>query len=382
MKNLSWSSTAGAVVLVVSSLFFWVTPVASTTLQPPPPFAVAAYLPEWRYEGAHWETIAQHTTHLILFSLEISPSGGITAVDRFPRPSLYAEARTATQQHNCKLLICFGGNGRSSGFAPMTRFKSTRTTFLNNLQRFMDKYQLDGVDYNWEYPGYQMGRGYLSPEKVEKEYRGLLDLLKETRQVLGTNKTITMSYYPDGRQEALLVEKEATKYVDLFHAMAYDKGGQHSTMELFEKATTQALSIFGPQHRANVTIGLPFYGRSVKTGDWKSYEDLVQQNVLTNGMNQINDQYFNGVDMIRQKVRHGVQQGVGGVMIWEVGQDCRVVEKKTGDVVHVVTCPKRNDSLLLAISKELATGTGSAPSAARRTRSGVDKTTINDKEEL
>ena len=35
-------------------------------------FAVAAYLPEWRYEGANWEVICTHTSHLILFSLEVS----------------------------------------------------------------------------------------------------------------------------------------------------------------------------------------------------------------------------------------------------------------------------------------------------------------------
>ena len=32
-------------------------------------FAVAAYLPEWRYDGANWESISKHVTHLILFSL-------------------------------------------------------------------------------------------------------------------------------------------------------------------------------------------------------------------------------------------------------------------------------------------------------------------------
>ena len=40
-------------------------------------FAVLAYLPEWRYEGANWDTICQHVSHLILFSLEIAPSGAL-----------------------------------------------------------------------------------------------------------------------------------------------------------------------------------------------------------------------------------------------------------------------------------------------------------------
>ena len=45
-------------------------------------FAVAAYLPEWRYEGANWDKICEHVTHLILFSCEMAPNGQITALDR------------------------------------------------------------------------------------------------------------------------------------------------------------------------------------------------------------------------------------------------------------------------------------------------------------
>ena len=45
-------------------------------------------------------------------------------------------------------------------------------------------------------------------------------------------------------------------------------------------------------------------------------------------------------------------EGVGGVMIWEVGQDCRVVPVKRGDTVHVKTCPEGEESSLLsAITK-------------------------------
>ena len=219
---------------------------------------------------------------------------------------------------------------------------------------------MDGVDYNWEYPGYQFGRGYMPDDEVDKDYAGLLALVKETRELLGDKVTMTMSYYPDGRQESLLVKLNAPKFVDLFHAMAYDAGGEHSTMELFQKATTQGEKLFGgggqqgsTDYQAKVTIGLPFYGRSIKNGDWKSYEDLQKDNALVLSQNKVGDQYFNGVKMIRKKVRHAIERGMGGVMIWEVGQDCRVQEKKTGDVIHVQTCKSKKNSLLLAITNEI-----------------------------
>ena len=113
-------------------------------------FAVVAYLPEWRYEGANWEKISEHTTHLLLFSAEPAANGKIVAKDRLPRPELLAEARAAATRHGTKLLICFGGNGRSAGFSPMVRSRKARRRFVRELVELCDELGLDGVDYNWE----------------------------------------------------------------------------------------------------------------------------------------------------------------------------------------------------------------------------------------
>ena len=76
-------------------------------------FSVAAYLPEWRYEGAHWADIASVVTHLILFSIEVTPTGALAALDRLPRAELLQEARAARDASGSRLLLCVGGNGRS-----------------------------------------------------------------------------------------------------------------------------------------------------------------------------------------------------------------------------------------------------------------------------
>eukprot|EP00439_Symbiodinium_sp_Y106_P082983 s72_g22.t1 len=91
------------------------------------PVSIVAYLPEWRYEGANWETISEHSTHLLLFSLEMEPNGRITAHDRFPRKDrdgeslclrrqffqltvsieLFDQAREATRRHGTALMVCW-----------------------------------------------------------------------------------------------------------------------------------------------------------------------------------------------------------------------------------------------------------------------------------
>lgn len=84
-------------------------------------FSVAGYLPEWRYEGANWDTLTSHLTHLILFSAEPSAEGGIWGLDRIPRRELLEDAKAAAKRNGAKLLLCFGGNGRSAGFRDTAR---------------------------------------------------------------------------------------------------------------------------------------------------------------------------------------------------------------------------------------------------------------------
>lgn len=320
--------------------------------------AVVAYLPEWRHEGADWDRICRHVSHLLLFSGEITERGDITSLDRMPRQELMREARRAADKHGTRLMLCLGGNGRSDGFSGMSRSEKNREKFVINLMEVLKKYDLDGVDYNWEYPGYVMGRGYSEQEEINKDYQGLAALLRETRDAFGmSGKFVTLAYYPDGKQESLLQGIEADRFAHLMHAMSYDgRGRQHSSRDLAEDTVLQAVAVNMPLDQ--VTMGLPFYGRNSMDGDWKTYEDIVQQHdPLDEDTDVVDDARggtmgFNGRETIKWKVRHAIRAEMGGVMIWEVGQDCRVVPVVHGDTVHVKTCPRGEESSLLAAITE------------------------------
>lgn len=81
-----------------------------------------------------------------------------------------ALARAAADKHGTKLLICFGGNSRTGAFPTMVLKKKTRQKFIKNLIALCKEHQLDGVDYNWEYP------------TKEKEWSGLFHLIRETKK--------------------------------------------------------------------------------------------------------------------------------------------------------------------------------------------------------
>jgi chitinase len=310
-------------------------------------------------------------THLIFFSVEPTAEGGITGMDRFPP----ADVLDAARGQGCQLIICFGGNGRSSGFSAMTRNPTARKAFVKKVKQLVKRFKLDGVDYNWEYPGYGFGTGYSAATEVQKDYDGLLALLQDTRQVM-PKKTLSVAYYPDTRQEQILVAIGAPELVDFLHIMAYDQHSDantpsHSSYDFAQQVLRQGKDLSLPA--AKLTLGVPFYGRDSATGDWTTYEDLVQQHhpldrsvdTVTppadkkgrgrgrnrNGVPHI---AFNGIDTIQAKTRLAVEEGIGGVMIWEVGQDCRVAPVTRGGQTHAVTCPEGEDSsLLVAIDRVL-----------------------------
>ena len=327
-------------------------------------FTVAAYLPEWRYEGANWVDISASVTQLILFSLEVQPTGRLSAHDRLPRKELMQQAREATRAAGCKLLICIGGNGRSAGFPLAVAKKERAQVFVDSLVALCDKYDLDGVDLNWEYPGYSFGRGYHAEDALQKDYKGLARLVRMLHAAFApSGRILTLAYYPDGKQEQLFLQHGIHKYATNLHMMSYDQGGKHSTMDFADKVARQGAAVLPP---ALLTLGVPFYGRQVEGGEgaWKSYEDLVQQHPELQQEGGLIDEaggfYLNGRATIAAKVRLARTLGLGGVMIWEVGQDCRVTAITHGDKTHGVTCPQgEKSSLLVALRDAVAEPRGS-----------------------
>jgi GH18 family chitinase len=75
---------------------------------------------------------------------------------------------------------------------------------------------------------------------------------------------------------------------------------------------------------SKIVLGLPAYSRRVNSpGDVKTYSELVAadpSNALRDETAQGGHAY-NGVDTVRQKTRWAQEAGLGGVMLWEAGQD-------------------------------------------------------------
>jgi GH18 family chitinase len=283
-------------VLVVAAVLALLANQPSVSATNRTDFVVSAYLPEWRYSGVDWSLVSQGVSHLILFSVEILPSGSIGALDRIPSPQNLQEARSAALKNGCRIMLCVGGNGRSAGYPIMVASKELRARFLKDLLALLDRLELHGVDYNWcvrlrhanttrcsqiarlnlfrEYPGYDFRTGYASNDAVETDYEGLGLLLKETRELFGSGasaRVLSMAYYPDGRQEQLLRKHNAHTYTDFLNIMSYDQQntGHHSSID-FGLSTLRLGARILPVEK--LCLGVPFYGRLEGSGEWKTYE--------------------------------------------------------------------------------------------------------------
>ncbi len=175
---------------------------------------------------------------------------------------------------------------------------------------------------------------------------------------LGWKLDITMAYYPDGRQERWLSTGGAVSFVDYFHMMTYDQTGAiHSTYDFAIKSIKAAIDLGLPPNK--LTVGLPFYGRNSQSGDWTTYEDILlkyddfigeEVDIVPAFDSETAFIGFNNKETITKKVSSALQLSLGGIMIWEVGQDCRLAPVTRNGATHVRTCPRSSDSLLVAIA--------------------------------
>ena len=112
-NTLSGSSRAGRVRRVVISIFslsettFFKYFAAVNSLKGTAPMTsghgdVWAYLPEWRFEGANFASICKVVTHLILFSIEVTPEGWLGGLDRCFSLTHFAQMSQPHSPHTCQ----------------------------------------------------------------------------------------------------------------------------------------------------------------------------------------------------------------------------------------------------------------------------------------
>jgi len=135
---------------------------------------------------------------------------------------------------NLKVLLSVGGwNFPSNYFSVMAASPSARQTFIQSVVSFLNQYNLDGIDLDWEYPCSPPRSNPVeiscSDFRVVQDAGGhcpndgqnLAQLAKELKSALG-NKRLTIASQAAKANEDNMNLRGVTPYIDAWHVMSYD----------------------------------------------------------------------------------------------------------------------------------------------------------------
>jgi len=169
----------------------------------PSPFIILAYATE----GIVAEIIPyDKLTHINYAFLTPQADGTFNPISNgWKLKQIVATGRTK----NVKVLISVGGWGWDEQFEMMAAKPESRSAFTQNLKAFVEEYQLDGADIDWEYPD------------AGESSQNFLALVKELRAAL-PDKLLTTAVVSYG-DNALGIHPESFELFDFVNVFVHPK---------------------------------------------------------------------------------------------------------------------------------------------------------------
>jgi len=239
-------------------------------------------------------------THVMVFQLFPNTTGGLLTTYV---PSWLNSFVKSAHAKNVMVSITLGGasDNLTANFITATN-DANRPTLVNNVKDFVSRYNLDGVDVDWEFP------------KGNTEWGQCISLLEDLKAAM-PDKRISIalggdSPNPQFNNHFSMTNKSIVQtriwVADAIHLMTYDMMGVTRPVKWETHASVtgsiaciDAWATFGqgqPEFtKEKLVMGCAFFARQGTDGD----------NVAT----------------LKQKVDYCYDNGYGGVMIWELSQD-------------------------------------------------------------
>ncbi|KAG2194923.1 hypothetical protein INT47_005599 [Mucor saturninus] len=260
-------------------------PVSLEARAAPSSKVIVGYFPNWLY-GRYTPSMIDFSkyTH-IYYAFAVQNSAGVpiwadTGV--FDTYVAYGFPKLVTLAHaaGVKVMVSVGGWSGSTGFSLMAATPATRATFIKWNVDFINTWNTDGVDIDWEYPN---GKGAGCNAVSDNDVNNLQSLIQELRASFTSNfannyKEITMAVHitPFGGDNPVTDVSGFVPYMDRFHVMAFDVNGAWNSTS-GPNAPFRAQSGYGYPYGfvegiqswvdagvppAKIAGGIAFYGRA------------------------------------------------------------------------------------------------------------------------
>lgn len=151
------------------------TPTSTSTTPPPSPTGsgndnktstnkiMAGYWSDWSSSSFPATSIDYSKFDIVNYAFAIPTANFDLSIPTDPSGNLLRGFVKACKAGNTKALLSIGGWGGSTYFSPAVRTASSRATFIGNIVKYYNQYNLDGIDLDWEYPGQVSAGNQLDP---------------------------------------------------------------------------------------------------------------------------------------------------------------------------------------------------------------------------
>jgi Glycosyl hydrolases family 18 len=282
---------------------------------------IIGYLPD--YEFSHFSSIDLGTLSQInYFSITANSSGALstTSSSGFSLSQLQTvvtAAHAAPSRVSVSITIDPG-----SAFQAIADSSTATTAFVANVMSFISTYHLDGVDLDYE-PG-------TLTTMQKNDYGNLLAALHAQTSAHGLILSAAVQV------SQMIVPKADLSDIDRYFVMDYDL--EFDSSAPYDESLTYLAgwANYGVP-KADLFMGVPFYGRSGSSwGDstTETYAQILTAYEAANGGALPSPDAdtvtigltgptwgFNGPTTVHNKAVFVLQNGYGGMMIWELGQD-------------------------------------------------------------
>jgi chitinase len=266
-------------------------------------FKSVGYMPSWA--GSVNNIQYGKLTHINYAFVLPNGNGTLQAVEN---PSKLSSLVSLGHNNNVKVSIAIGGwnDGNDSAFEALAANATARSAFVNNVVNFVNQYNLDGVDIDWEYP---------DQGSSANNYAAMMLQLSSALHSRG--KLLTAAVVSEG-STAYGVQTSVFGDVDWLNIMAYDGGSPHANYDWAVNSVNFWKSRGLPASKA--VMGVPFYSRP----GYYTYATLVAIDPANANRDctTVNGSWecYNGIPTVQRKTQWAMANG-GGIMNWELSQD-------------------------------------------------------------
>ena len=187
-----------------------------------------------------------------------------------------------------------------------------RRLFVQKVYEFLEIYELDGVDLDFEWA------------ETDEEFQQYSETICLLRRIIGNDYILSVSLHPVSYK----ISADAIEAATFVSLQCYGLSPQRFSFDEYRENIDFVLDYGVPAEK--LVPGVPFF--AVPLNHWgaaTSYYNLVEDKLITSpAQNEVtyqNEPYiFNGQQEIGQKTRYNVNLGLRGIFGWDLADDVPV----------------------------------------------------------